>query len=129
MIEEKLKDLILSRYKSVREFSQTADIPYTTVKSILSRGIGNASLNNIFIICKALHISVDALARGELKPHFTDNEEAVAIEDMVDGVRSKITMSDHLTINGIPVDINQVEPIIEGLDIGFEMVKRKTKLE
>lgn len=66
--EEKLKDLILSRYKSIREFTLEIDFPYTTLDSIFKRGINNSSVSNVIKICKALHISADALAKGEIVP-------------------------------------------------------------
>ena len=46
-IEKKLKDLILSRYHSIREFTIQHDIPYTTMDSIFRRGIGNSSVTNV----------------------------------------------------------------------------------
>ena len=67
-IEEKLKDYILERYSSVREFTTVADIPYTTVYSIFKRGVGNSSVTNVIKICKELGISADALADGEIVP-------------------------------------------------------------
>ena len=67
-IESKLKDMILERYHSIREFSNTVDMPYTTIDSILKRGIANSSVSNIITICKALQISADALADGEIHP-------------------------------------------------------------
>lgn len=63
-IEEKLKDHILTRYKSVREFTIEANIPYTTLDSIFKRGIGNSSVSNVIKICRALNISADKLADG-----------------------------------------------------------------
>ena len=56
-IEEKLKELILNRYHSIREFTIQHDIPYTTMVSIFKRGVDNSSLTNIIKICKALNIS------------------------------------------------------------------------
>ena len=50
--EEKLKDLILSRYNSIREFTISIDMPYTTMDSIFRRGIGNSNVTNIIKICK-----------------------------------------------------------------------------
>ena len=128
-IEEKLKDLILNRYKSVLEFSNTADIPYTTVKSILSRGVGNASVNNVIKICKTLNISVDALADGKIQEkYYIDDKKSVELDDIVN--RAKSSISNHsLTINGKVVDIEIAEPMIEALDIGYEMVKRKSAKE
>ena len=37
--EDLLKDLILEKYKSIREFTQEIDMPYSTVDTILKRGI------------------------------------------------------------------------------------------
>ena len=73
-IEEKLKNLILSRYKSIREFTQRADIPYSTFSTIINRGIDNSSVTNVIKICKTLGISADALADGHIadlrsRPH------------------------------------------------------------
>ncbi len=69
-IEERLKDYILSRYNSVREFTIHADIPYTTLDSIFKRGIGNSSVNNVIKICRALNISADELADGNITPYI-----------------------------------------------------------
>ena len=125
--EEMVRDLILSRYKSVREFTQTFDIPYTTVKSILERGIGNSSVNNVIKICKALNISADALANGEIVPRYEKSTTPTTdVKEIVNDAKSKLAHSDVLTIDGHNIDIEIVEPIIEALDIGYEMVRRKS---
>lgn len=56
-----IKHLIKQKSKNLKEFSEIAGIPYTTLHSILTRGIGNASVDNVIKICKALDISVDSL--------------------------------------------------------------------
>lgn len=66
--EEMLKNIIKERYGSVREFTTIIDMPYTTLDSIFKRGIGNSSVANVTKICKALHISTDALIDGEIRP-------------------------------------------------------------
>lgn len=71
--EDKLKELILSRYKSIREFTLAIDFPYTTLDSIFKRGIGNSSITNVLKICNALHISADALADGRIEPVYDVN--------------------------------------------------------
>lgn len=80
--EEKLKDLILSKYKSVREFTITVDIPYTTLDSIFKRGIGNSSVSTILKICNALHIKADALANGEIEPAYPEVTYKVSDADL-----------------------------------------------
>lgn len=56
MNEEDLKQLILSRYSSVKSFAEDNDMPYSTVRSILERGIMNANVENAIKICSALGI-------------------------------------------------------------------------
>lgn len=74
-VEEQLKELILSKYKSIREFSLLIDMPYSTLDSIFKRGIGNASVSNIIKICKALNISADGLSQGKIDYSGYSNEE------------------------------------------------------
>lgn len=78
-IEDKLKELILSQYKSIRQFSIAVGIPYGTVVSILKRGIVNASIGNIITICKHFGISVDGLANGKIisADHLANNNDAI----------------------------------------------------
>lgn len=54
--EMKLRNLILNRYKSLREFAKEADIPYSTLITLLSRDIGGASFDTVIQICKKLNI-------------------------------------------------------------------------
>lgn len=67
-VEDSLKKLILSRYRSIREFTTTIDMPYSTMDSIFKRGIRKANMDNIIKICNALEISADALANNEIVP-------------------------------------------------------------
>ena len=77
-IENELKDLILSRYKSVREFSNLIDMPYSTIDSIFKRGVGNASITNIIKICETLQISADDLARGKIVHRETESKNPIS---------------------------------------------------
>lgn len=54
--EQKLRNLILDRYTSLRRFSIEADIPYSTLMTLLSRDIGGASFDVVIKICKKLQI-------------------------------------------------------------------------
>lgn len=68
LVEEKLKDLIIEKYNSVKSFALSIGIPYTTLDSILKRGIDKANVLNIIKICNALGIDVDELSNGQIKP-------------------------------------------------------------
>ena len=61
MLENKLKEMIIDKFGSIRQFSLKIDIPYTTVDSILKRGIDNSNVGNVIKMCKALNISIDNL--------------------------------------------------------------------
>ena len=51
-----LRNLILDNYPSLRQFALEADIPYSSLMTILSRGIGGASFDMVMQICHKLQI-------------------------------------------------------------------------
>ncbi|MGX7141406.1 LexA family protein [Facklamia languida] len=65
-IEDKLRELINNRYGSVRQFSIQVDLPYTTILSILDRGVLNAKALNVFKVCEELSIDAEALGNGQI---------------------------------------------------------------
>ena len=54
--EDKLKELILTRYQSIREFTIVTEIAYSTFDTIMRRGIRHANISNVLKICSVLHI-------------------------------------------------------------------------
>ena len=54
--EFELRNRILDNYDSLRKFAIAADIPYSSLMTILSRGIGGSSFDTVISICKALDI-------------------------------------------------------------------------
>ncbi|MTD40293.1 hypothetical protein GIX45_17055 [Erwinia sp. CPCC 100877] len=60
--EDFLKLLIESKYGNVKVFSEAIKIPYTTVRTILEKGVGNARIDNVLKICKGLDISPEQLS-------------------------------------------------------------------
>ena len=126
--EERLKDLILKRYNSVREFTISIDLPYTTMDSIFRRGVGNSSVSNIIKICKALNISADALADGEISP-VKDRPSVptnnVDIADILADTKDALIHSGGITLDGNPIGKDGIESIIHAIDVGVEIAKRK----
>jgi len=55
--EQKLRNLILDRYTSLRRFAIEANIPYSTLMTLLSRDIGGASFDIVIKICRELEIN------------------------------------------------------------------------
>ena len=54
--EQKLRNLILDRYKSLRQFAFESEIPYSTLMTILSRDLGGASFDVVVKICRTLDV-------------------------------------------------------------------------
>ena len=54
--EQELRNLILDRYSSLRQFAIEADIPYSTLMTLLSRDVGGASFDVIIRIYKQLDV-------------------------------------------------------------------------
>lgn len=54
--EQTLRNLILDSYPSLRQFAKEANIPYSTLMTLLSRGLGGASFDVVLQICKKLNI-------------------------------------------------------------------------
>lgn len=94
MLEDKIKDMIISRYGSLRNFCNKIDVPYSTIDSILKRGIGKANVLNVIKICNALGLSVDSLKHGIIEPRET---EQVTPEEFANEVRSLLCKTNNLT--------------------------------
>lgn len=126
--EEKLKDLILKRYHSIREFTIAIDIPYTTMDSIFRRGVGNSSVSNVIKICKALGISADALADGEIVPvkkRPTPINDRFEVKEIISDTKDRLIHSGEITLDGKPIGKAGIESIIDAMDVGVEIARKK----
>lgn len=125
--EEKLKEYILSRYQSVRDFALHANLSNSTLDSILRRGIGNSSVNNIIKICKTLGISVDELANGNIVPTNTVKIDTGLIEvsEILADVKTQLTHQDGLTLDGKPASKKSIESIVNAMKIGEALAKEE----
>lgn len=112
-LEDKLKELILLKYKSLNKFCEKINIPRSTLQSIFNRGINNANIDNIIKICNELSISVDRLADGIV-------EEKVSINAQNTKKSVKIKVLGKVQA-GIPVEA--IEDIIDEEEITEEMAR------
>lgn len=135
--EEKLKAYILERYKSIREFTIKIDIPYSTLDSVFKRGIDNSSVSVIFKICKALDISPDALAEGEIVTRPLVNtlivdgnqidieyKEPRDVDQILEDTKRRLLAYTDLMLEGKPVKKEEITNLVNGIDISLEMVKK-----
>lgn len=50
-LEDMLKEEIKSQFNSIKSFSETCDIPYSTITNIFKRSLGGASFFTVRKIC------------------------------------------------------------------------------
>lgn len=72
--ETRIKQMIINRYGSLKKFCEVIHMPWTTLDSILKRGIANSNITNVMKITKELKIDTESLASGILlDSNETDN--------------------------------------------------------
>jgi len=59
--EQRIRNRILDRYPSLRQFAREADIPYSTLLTLLQNGVGGASFDIVLMICKKLELDPNEL--------------------------------------------------------------------
>ena len=100
-VEERLQELILARYRSLREFAMMIDMSPSTLDSMLKRGLDRATIGNVIKVCNALHISIDELANGRIISTVslvtTDSRD---VDNILRVLRGDILTRDDLTLNG-----------------------------
>lgn len=62
--EARIKEMIIEKYGSIKKFCEIIDMPWTTLDSILKRGISNSNITNVMKITKELKIDTESLASG-----------------------------------------------------------------
>lgn len=101
MVENELKELIISKYRSLRQFALDIDMPYSTIDTMLKKGIGKAGVLNVIKICNELGIDTDALADGYIKEKtVSDIPMTVSEINHIKKYRS-LSEYDKETVNGL----------------------------
>lgn len=62
--EIKLKEIIIEKYGSLKKFCEKIDMPWTTLDSILKRGVANSNITNVMKITRELGLDTESLANG-----------------------------------------------------------------
>ena len=116
-IEEELKDYIIKKYGTLRNFTEKINIPNSTFSNILRRGLMNANVLTIIKICDELSISPDALAEGKIIPIIKDNtNKRLTINDIIDDTKQRIINADQLYFNGTKATKDDISFILSVLD-------------
>ena len=116
-IEEELKDYIIKKYGTLRNFTEKINIPNSTFSNILRRGLMNANVLTIIKICDELSISPDALAEGKIVPIIKDNpNKLLTIDDIIDDTKQRIINADQLYFNETKATKEDIAFILSVLD-------------
>lgn len=86
-VEKDLANYIIARFGTVKDFAVRANLPYTTVYSMLSRGLGKSQFKNVSQLCTALGINKDALMDdGKIIPATVDGGSTINVEVFEDDI-------------------------------------------
>lgn len=100
-VEERLQELILARYRSLREFCLIIDMSPSTLDSMLKRGLDRATISNVIKVCNELHISIDELANGRIISTVSIvTPDSRDVDNILRILRGDILTRDDLTLNG-----------------------------
>ena len=125
-IEERLKEMILTQYKSLQKFADHSGINYQTLVAILKRGVNKASIHNIIDMCHTLEISVDELADGRIVPVNEDryHKALTDLDTIIAEKKHCYNEYTHLTIDNIPISQSEFETLLELLQLGVNLIRR-----
>lgn len=131
-IEDKLKDLIISKYGNLSNFSKEINMANSTLATIMKNGIHKANVTNIIKICKKLGISTDELARNKIVPVTVDLKSEYKMRELRDILKYyKLNLKSYqgCTIDGYPIDKYDAEILLDAMELALEFIKRKKERE
>lgn len=118
-IENQLRELILLKYGSLREFTFNIGLPYSTLSTILKNGIMTANISNVVKICNALSIKIDELVEGRLVENIP-GEKLLDVEKIFNQTKINIQYP-NVKINGQKLDKNTQKMLIFSIDLTYQL--------
>lgn len=120
-IESILKELIVARYGSLKSFAASIGMPNSTLATLLSRGIMNASVSNLHAICRELGLSMDALMLGQIVPASEPSS------DLAERVTALQGFCRSATIYGEPITETDLQEMTDFLSVLIQIIKNRHK--
>lgn len=128
-VEERLKELIIKKYGTMKDFTDYIGIPNSTFANILRRGVQNANVLTIIKICQALEISTDDLAAGKIVPIKREEAPKTRIEDIFDDVKQQLLNAQNLTIDDEPATADEIMLLVNTLDVSLQINKKQRMIK
>lgn len=88
---EMIKEMIEKGWKSKRSFAEHAGIPASTLSSMLERGIGNASVDNVLKVCAGLGITTDELLKLSEENSTTVSSNSTTLKTIAAHIDEDVT--------------------------------------
>lgn len=81
MTKEEIVEHLMKKagYNSRRQFAEAIGIPPTTLNSMLTRGLGKSSIDNVLKVCKGLGITVEELEEVEINKKIPAKKAGVIL--------------------------------------------------
>lgn len=124
-IENQLRELILLKHGSLREFTFNIGIPYSTLSTILKKGIMTATMSNMVKICNALDIKLDGLVAGRIVENKLDGI-LLDVEDILNRTKNNIEYP-NVKIDGEIMDESTKKLLINSIDLNYQLALKMLK--
>ncbi|MGE1061832.1 helix-turn-helix transcriptional regulator [Megasphaera paucivorans] len=118
-----LRDLIESQGYTIKSFAKEINIPYTTLISMLNKGIAKSSVDNVIKVATKLNIRVEDLAddaQNDSQGWYHDPEIAQIAEELRTNPKMRILFDASKDLNKKDIDfaINMINELKkkEGID-------------
>lgn len=129
-----LKELIEKKGISKRAFAEEIGLPPTTLQSMLERGVGKASIDNVFKVCRGLGITTEQLEEMAKRDdsNFELNrrdERDIAID--LERIMNNLESNEALAFNGDELEIDEEgkellrNALEQSMRIAKQMAKKK----
>lgn len=131
-IEDKLRDLIISKYGSISNFSREIGMANSTLATIMKNGVKKANVTNIIKICKSLEISTDELAKNRIVPVSNDSKNEFKIRELTDIFELyKLNFRNYkrYTVYGYELNRDDADLFLDAMELALEFIKRKKERE
>ena len=120
--EESLREIMIQKCGSVKEFAAKANLPPETVYAILRRGVLRAGLSNILQICETLGISADGLAVGKIVPVDESYRQKTEIEEVLHFFLGNL---DGVTLDGIKMTEEEIRSVEDAIESALFIIRRR----
>lgn len=121
-IEDKIKKLIIERYGTISNFTNQIGMPNSTFATIMKKGIHNASIQSIILLCQSLGISADELANDRIVPN--EKNSISDITQILAFMQMNISTYD-LTLDGYALSESEKQTVVDAMELSIEFIRRQ----